>query len=146
MKDILEQKGDVNKLKENNHYDKKGKIKFASVEYVNTLSGKYSMNMENEIAAVEKKQNIDNYHICDSCKKSFPKKQALMSHLKIHDSKLRIFKCSHDLCTKSFYRKDNLNSHMNIHTGLRPHKCRKKCKKGFNDRKTRNQHEKRNIC
>jgi hypothetical protein len=74
VKDILEQKGDVNKLKENNHYDKKGKIKFASVEYVNTLIGKYSMNMENEIAAVEKKQNIDNYHICDSCKKSFPKK------------------------------------------------------------------------
>ena len=91
-------------------------------------------------------ESIVNDYICDTCKKPFPKKQALMSHLKIHDSKLRIFKCSHDLCTKSFYRKDNLNSHMNIHTGLRPHKCRKNCKKGFNDRKTRNEHEKRNIC
>ena len=58
MKDILEQKGDVNKLKENNHYDKKGKIKFASVEYVNTLSGKYSMNMEMKLQQLRKSKTL----------------------------------------------------------------------------------------
>ena len=90
VKDIMEERNEMNELKEKNNSAKKENRQFASVDCGKTLNGKYSTNMEYEIAAVEKKENVDNDYICDTCKKPFPKKQALMSHLKIHDSKLRI--------------------------------------------------------
>ena len=81
-------------------------------------------------------QEIENSFVCDICKKG------LIVHLKIHGSQFRIFKCPHEPCKKSFYVKHALNSHLNIHTGSKPHKYRRNYKKGFNDRSTRNQHEK----
>lgn len=50
---------------------------------------------------------------CDTCNRSFSKKDLLVRHTKIHMSDEKYFEC--DVCEKKFRRKDNLRSHKRIH-------------------------------
>ncbi|KAJ0183828.1 hypothetical protein K1T71_000251 [Dendrolimus kikuchii] len=58
-----------------------------------------------------KSKDEGNRFQCDTCRRSFHKKELLVKHAKIHMSKY--FQC--DVCEKKFHRKDNLKSHKRIH-------------------------------
>ncbi|MEQ2187965.1 hypothetical protein GOODEAATRI_010139, partial [Goodea atripinnis] len=62
----------------------------------------------------------DRPFLCHICCMTFPLKQSLMSHLRIHSSE-RPFVCS--LCGKGFTFQGNLNKHMKAHTSEAPFKC-----------------------
>lgn len=51
--------------------------------------------------------------LCDLCKKSFSRKQALRRHTERVHAKENIYKCPN--CTKEFFHKDNLHKHEKIH-------------------------------
>merc|ERR1712130_482056 len=57
---------------------------------------------------------------CSSCGQSFPTKQRLQQHMKIHEE-VKQYKC--EICERRFTLKGHLKTHMNIHTGERPYKC-----------------------
>jgi hypothetical protein len=63
-------------------------------------------------------------------------------HKTVHLVDLKTFKCEE--CGKGFNENQTLSDHkMNVHLKLRSYKCRHGCEMTYNDRSSRNQHEKR---
>ncbi|KAF9419820.1 hypothetical protein HW555_003819 [Spodoptera exigua] len=50
---------------------------------------------------------------CDTCKRTFSKRELLVKHTKIHMPIENYFEC--DVCQKKFHRRDNLRSHKRVH-------------------------------
>ncbi|XP_063632837.1 zinc finger protein 28-like isoform X1 [Cydia splendana] len=50
---------------------------------------------------------------CDTCKRSFYRKDLLARHTKQHMPSEKLFEC--DVCKKKFHRRDNLRSHKRVH-------------------------------
>lgn len=66
---------------------------------------------------------------CETCEKTFYSREAIKNHLEQH-REIKPFKCK--LCKKCFSRKSMLTRHLIIHTGIRAFKC-DICKKSFVD-------------
>ena len=68
-------------------------------------------------------------HKCDSCGKTFSRKDSLKTHINSIHNGQKDHKC--DSCGKTFSRKDSLKTHINsIHNGLKDHECNS-CGKAF---------------
>ena len=145
LKDILEQRKDMNRLKENNNNVKKGERKVSEKtleENANKLSkvmGKKFYSSSYCKKSVVQKKNLnghvkavhegENPQSCKHCNKSFPRKNNLNRHISaVHkgEKKYTCFACDFN-CTNSFNLK---RDHSLVHATSMPSTC-KNCKKGF---------------
>ncbi|XP_059620480.1 transcription factor Sp2 isoform X2 [Phlebotomus argentipes] len=76
---------------------------------------------------------------CDTCGKTFKRKEHLIQHLKLHAG-LRPFKCEEVGCNKTFSRKEHLMRHVVSHTGKKMFSC-EFCHKFFSRKDNLNKHK-----
>nr|QGN01273.1 EGR-like protein 1 [Dugesia japonica] len=68
----------------------------------------------------EKNQFRIKQFTCNTCKKSFYRRDELKRHVRIHTGE-RPLACT--FCDKRFMRSDHLSTHIRIHTGEKPYQC-----------------------
>ncbi|CAG9860158.1 unnamed protein product [Phyllotreta striolata] len=89
---------------------------YLAIHNVHRLIRKCDYNNENNAQTEKQVDSIT----CDICSKSYPSKQSLISHMRVHN-KEKNFKCG--ICSKTFLYKGLLNGHLKIHKGDKPFAC-----------------------
>ncbi|XP_044742969.1 zinc finger protein 236 [Chrysoperla carnea] len=80
-------------------------------------------------------------YMCDTCDKTFKRKEHLMQHRKLHSGE-RPFVC--DKCQKSFSRKEHLIRHSVSHTGEKCFEC-DQCHKSFSRKDNLHKHRRTHL-
>ncbi|CAH1109148.1 unnamed protein product [Psylliodes chrysocephalus] len=91
-------------------------VKNGTKNHIDNKSLKYNLytNEQKSIDYFDKKS-------FDTCSKKLNEKFNFQSHVIIHSSENKLFKC--DVCTKGFNDKFVFQRHLNIHSGKRPFNC-----------------------
>ncbi|XP_060996616.1 zinc finger protein 253-like [Dama dama] len=95
---------------------------------VDTLSGWWRENLQNQSSNLIKQQKIQNprkHYKCNKCGKVFSNSSNISKHRKKCSGR-KPFKCT--VCAKAFNQSSNLSQHRQIHTGRKPYKCSECCK------------------
>ncbi|KDE08003.1 hypothetical protein MVLG_01706 [Microbotryum lychnidis-dioicae p1A1 Lamole] len=88
---------------------------------------------------------VSKRYLClmDSCERTFPRKNAIESHIQTHLED-KPFVCPYEDCEASFVRQHDLRRHERIHSGNKPFPC--PCGKGFARGDALARHRARGIC
>ncbi|XP_035439989.2 zinc finger protein 436 isoform X1 [Spodoptera frugiperda] len=101
-------------------------LKFAYQISLNKHILRYHEGQSVSVKFIDSKTKRDeSQYQCDTCKRSFTKRELLVKHTKIHMPIENYFEC--DVCEKKFHRRDNLRSHKRVHDLHRDKKSTNNC-------------------